>query len=483
MTPDLRDLRPQLAAFLGAEIALIAVLGTGWETTIYEFTIGTRAARLQDLPVHAPLVLRLYDGVRAEDKAAREGATLSALANAGYPVPRLYVRELNHDALGAPFIIIDRVAGGPLFSATSFPLAFKTFSLGFIAFVRAQVRLHRLSLSGPDSLNPDALPPSFSNAASSATDAPMLGATPLPATPSLDPSLADALPRAYSCSSIPPTASLLDRLLGIIAERVASGPLPGLADALASLRDRAPRYRPAPDTLLGDVAPGATATHEVPTPGSPLAANDAAPDVSSGATPPTTPDALATPRERHPAATSDTLSGDASPARRDALARMPDRAPRLSVMPDSIVHMDYHPQNVLVRGIHVTGVIDWVSADRGDRHLDAATTSAILATSAMDRPRWMRDNRVGNSLRALFAALYFPAYHALAPMDLERFRYCQAVAALFRLSTFGMMRTRGPASVGFRPEAIANVTPDVVRLLTRYASRKSGVSVSLPPQS
>jgi aminoglycoside phosphotransferase (APT) family kinase protein len=354
-TADVAGIRARLAKFLGAEVARIAVLGNGWETTIYEFTIGARSSRTPDLPVNAPLVLRIYDGARAEDKAAREHVTLSWLADVKYPVPRPYLCELS-DALGAPFIVIDRVAGGPLFAIKSFPLAFKTFSLGFIAFVRAQVRLHRLKVSAPN-------PPN-----------------------------SDGLPRGNSCPSIPAAAPLLDRLLGIIAERVANGPLPGLEDSLASLRERTARYR---------------------------------------------------------------------------------------VAPEVIVHMDYHPQNVIVRGMRVSGVIDWVSADRGDRHLDAATTSAILATSSMDHPRWMRDNRVGNSLRALFAALYFPAYHALAPMELDRFRYCQAVAALFRLSTFGMMRTRGPESVGFRPEAIAYVTPDVVRLLSRYASRKAGIPVTL----
>jgi len=43
-----------------------------------------------------------------------------------------------------------------------------------------------------------------------------------------------------------------------------------------------------------------------------------------------------------------------------------------------------------------------------------------------------------------------------------------------------MMRVRGPESVGFRPEAIENVTPAVVRLLSRYAGRKSGLPLSIP---
>ena len=107
------------------------------------------------------------------------------------------------------------------------------------------------------------------------------------------------------------------------------------------------------------------------------------------------------------------------------------------------------------------------------------TTAVILASSAMEHPRWMRDNPAGNSLRALFTSLYVPLYHVLAPLELPRFRYCQAVSSLLRLSMFGMMRKRGPDSVGFRPQAIENVTPAVVRLLTRYASRRSGVPVSI----
>jgi aminoglycoside phosphotransferase (APT) family kinase protein len=320
-------------------------------------------------------VLRVYQGATADDKAAREGRTMFRVAAAGYPVPRPYLLERDTVALGSPFLIMDRVAGGPLFVTKSLPQAFTTFSLGFIAFVRAQVRLHRLAVGDDDG---------------GIKDGPGASA-PAPSTASEDAKQAQS-PNARNTSSPPGTAPLLDRLLDVVADRIACGPLPGLSDALAILRDRAARYRIAPSVN---------------------------------------------------------------------------------------VHMDYHPQNVLVRGMRVTGVVDWVSADRGDRHLDAATTSAILATSAMDHPRWMRDNPAGNSLRRLFAMLYFPAYHALAPMQLDRFRYCQAVAALYRLSTLGMMRTRGPESVGYRPAAIANVTPDVLRLLSRYATRKSGTPVNI----
>ena len=98
-----------------------------------------------------------------------------------------------------------------------------------------------------------------------------------------------------------------------------------------------------------------------------------------------------------------------------------------------------------------------------------------------DEGMWTFDNPPTKQLQARYGRV--PLYHAIAPMELARFRYCQAVAAVLRLSTFGMMQARGPVAVGYRPEAIANVIPDVVRLLTRYASRKAGVPVSIEVNS
>lgn len=45
---------------------------------------------------------------------------------------------------------------------------------------------------------------------------------------------------------------------------------------------------------------------------------------------------------------------------------------------DDLVHMDFHPGNVLVDGGRVTGLIDWDGATRGDRHLDLVTLRFVL---------------------------------------------------------------------------------------------------------
>jgi aminoglycoside phosphotransferase (APT) family kinase protein len=344
------DIEQRLTVYLEASLASLKVLESGWETTIFEFVLATRSGRSAKLPLATPLVLRFYEGSRAKDKSVREATVLKRLAANAFPVPFVHLFEPDPGPLGVPFLVMQRLDGGPLFASRSFPQAFKTFALGFLAFVRTQARLHRLTGFAPD------------------------------------------CPRAWQPSGLASDAPLLDRLLAVIGQRIERGPLPGLAGPLARLREQADGFHTAPEVPL---------------------------------------------------------------------------------------HMDYHPQNVLVRGFHVTGVIDWVNADRGDRHLDAATTSIILATSAMDHPRWMRDNAVGNLLRANFAGMYLPLYHAMLPVDFARFRYCQGVAALLRLSMFGMMLTRGADAAGFRPEAMTNVTPAVVRLLSRYATRKIGVPASI----
>ncbi len=344
----------RLAAYLGAPPVGLQVLAGGWETTIFEFAIASPAPRLGSAPAHRPLVLRFYQGPLAGDKGGREHGVMRKLFDAGYRVPAPYAFEPDHGPLGAPFMVLEKVEGGPLFAMRSFPTAFKTFALGFFGFVRAQVELHRLDLARTGL---GAIACAFGSAPG--------GRTPL-----------------------------LDRVLAVIAERVERGPFPGLRAALGRLGARAGEFRNAPSSL---------------------------------------------------------------------------------------VHMDYHPQNVLVRNTRVTGVIDWVNADVGDRHLDAAMTAVILASSAFERPRWMRDNPVGNSLRALFASLYVPLYHAMAPLDFERFRYCQAVASLLRLSMLGMMRAHGAETAGFRRETVDEVTPAMVRLLSRYATRKSGAPVALDP--
>jgi aminoglycoside phosphotransferase (APT) family kinase protein len=354
LTAEPETLAAALSAYLGVGVEHLRVLASGWETTLYEFALHERTAMLPGAEAGVPLVLRFYPSDEAAEKGAMEYRTIRRLASAGFPVPRPYLFEAGGGAIGAPFLVMERLSGGPLFAIRSFPQAFKTFSMGFLGFVRAQARLHRMAL----------VPAAHEALESEARDSAANGAA----------------------------ARLLEHTLETVAARVAEGPLPGLASALARLRRGAEAFQSAPPSFL---------------------------------------------------------------------------------------HLDYHPQNVLVKGFRVTGVVDWAHAAIGDRHFDAATTAVILSTSAMEHPRWMRDNATGNNLRRTFNALYLAFYHVSAPMELRRLRYYQGLAGALRLSMLGMMRVRGPQSVGFRPGAISEVTPSVLRLLGGYVARKTGTAVTV----
>lgn len=256
-TRDLGDVRQRLAGYLGANVANLNVLASGWETTVFEFALNTPSLEA-DLPAGRLMVLRFYQGSNAAEKGPREYRVLCALAKSGYPAPRAYLFESALELFGVPFLIMDRSQGGPLLQLKSFPQAFKIFSLAFFDFVRAHAALHRL-----------------------------------------DPLLLDfaGIQRPFGTPSASSSATLLDRMLDTIAYRIEVGPLPGLAPMLEWARAQVPRFP----------------------------------------------------------------------------------CPR-----DSILHLDYHPQNAVVRGLRVTGILDWVNTDVGDRHLDVGTTCAILATSAME---------------------------------------------------------------------------------------------------
>ena len=55
-------------------------------------------------------------------------------------------------------------------------------------------------------------------------------------------------------------------------------------------------------------------------------------------------------------------------------ARLRETAPR----EDPLVHLDYHPLNVMTDGERVTGVLDWTNARAGDPRADYARTLTIL---------------------------------------------------------------------------------------------------------
>lgn len=59
-------------------------------------------------------------------------------------------------------------------------------------------------------------------------------------------------------------------------------------------------------------------------------------------------------------------------------AKLRDQLRALPLRDDALLHLDYHPRNVLFDRVRVMGVIDWENVRAGDPRADVARTRAIL---------------------------------------------------------------------------------------------------------
>src|SRR5262249_37180897 len=95
----------------------------------------------------------------------------------------------------------------------------------------------------------------------------------------------------------------------------------------------------------------------------------------------------------------------------------------------SILHMDFHPLNLIRPPDRQVVVIDWTLAELGDPHADVAKTLMLLDCVSVKRQRiWQRlEVAVG---RGFLRALFLRACYRLRPLDADLLTYYQALAAL-----------------------------------------------------
>lgn len=90
------------------QVSGVTFLGSGYEADVYAFT---RSANGRDAGEAEPLILRLYDGEGAGEKAEREYRAMRRLRAVGYPVPRVRLRRRDRSPLGRPFVVMERIDG------------------------------------------------------------------------------------------------------------------------------------------------------------------------------------------------------------------------------------------------------------------------------------------------------------------------------------------------------------------------------------
>ncbi|MEX0786489.1 MAG: phosphotransferase [Dehalococcoidia bacterium] len=165
---------------------------------------------------------------------------------------------------------------------------------------------------------------------------------------------------------------------------------------------------------------------------------------------------------------------------RDWLGQAPDGpaafgwldAHRSVALPEerSICHNDFHPVNVIAGRDRSLSVIDWSSADLGDRHGDVAHTVVFMRTEP-NRERGAR--RVRRWLaRSVFLRSYLARYHAQLPLDIARLRYWEALHAFVLRGVLAALQSR---AVGRRGSAGQNHEQQQAHLARYFLERKGEV--------
>jgi aminoglycoside phosphotransferase (APT) family kinase protein len=97
----------------------------------------------------------------------------------------------------------------------------------------------------------------------------------------------------------------------------------------------------------------------------------------------------------------------------DADAALHTRLRTLTAESDAVLlHLDYHPLNIMIDGTRITGVLDWANVAVGDPRVDVARTVAILRLAPT--PPSSMPAAVTVALRRVLEAAWRSGYQAVA---------------------------------------------------------------------
>ena len=113
----------------------------------------------------------------------------------------------------------------------------------------------------------------------------------------------------------------------------------------------------------------------------------------------------------------------------------------------AIVHLDWHPLNLIRDNDDRLWALDWSESDVGDPHADVAMTLVLLRFAPVEYRNWWETIAVPLG-RDWIVRRYWYTYCGQRPVDKRRLNYYLAWAVLRRLAFYGRWLVGGPASTG-----------------------------------
>jgi aminoglycoside phosphotransferase (APT) family kinase protein len=179
--------------------------------------------------------------------------------------------------------------------------------------------------------------------------------------------------------------------------------------------------------------------------------------------------------ERYLGAMATTIRRDRLPELRAGLDWVVRHAPPEPERP-SILHLDYHPFNLMRRPDGELIVLDWPEAEVGDAHADVATTLVLCATVRAPAARFL--DKVLNPIGKFFLTQwYVRGYRERRPLDEDKLAYYCAAVALNRLCRYGQWLKHDDCC---KPSLLRQLTPEHVCELEMYFHSLTGVEARLP---
>jgi aminoglycoside phosphotransferase (APT) family kinase protein len=130
----------------------------------------------------------------------------------------------------------------------------------------------------------------------------------------------------------------------------------------------------------------------------------------------------------------------------------------------SVVHMDYHPYNVLMRDDGRVSIIDWTNIDVADFRLDLAWT--ILLTSTYGNPE--------------ARGIILDEYEQIVGYKIQQIEYFEVAASLRRLLSISVSLSNGADKLGMRPEAVASMKQSVNHIGDVYSVLHDRTGINIP---